>query len=99
MTNRFQNKVAVVTGAASGIGLAAAKAFAQGGASAFVTGRSQDLPDAAVAVIGGKVTACAATWELRRRRSPLRCGHQPRSPLTSLPHPAARSSHKLRPWL
>ncbi|WP_279482322.1 SDR family NAD(P)-dependent oxidoreductase [Aureimonas sp. SK2] len=56
MTNRFQNKVVVVTGATSGIGLAAAKAFSQEGASVFITGRRQETLDAAVKEIGGRVT-------------------------------------------
>ena len=56
MTNRFQNKVVVVTGATSGIGLATAKAFSQEGASVFITGRRQDALDAAVREIGGRVT-------------------------------------------
>lgn len=56
MTSRFDNKVVVVTGGTSGIGRAAAKAFAAEGASVFVTGRRQDALDAAVKQIGGKVT-------------------------------------------
>jgi len=56
MTNRFNNKVVVVTGGTSGIGLATAKAFAAEGASVFVTGRRQDALDAAVKTIGGRVT-------------------------------------------
>jgi NAD(P)-dependent dehydrogenase (short-subunit alcohol dehydrogenase family) len=56
MTNRFNNKVVVVTGGTSGIGLATAKAFAAEGASVFVTGRRQDALDAAVKQIGGRVT-------------------------------------------
>ena len=56
MTNRFKNKVAVVTGGTSGIGLATAKAFADDGASVFITGRRQDALDAAVKQIGGRVT-------------------------------------------
>jgi NAD(P)-dependent dehydrogenase (short-subunit alcohol dehydrogenase family) len=57
MTNKFNNKVVVVTGGSSGIGLAAAKAFSAEGASVFITGRRQDTLDAAVKQIGGKVTA------------------------------------------
>ncbi|QGY02701.1 glucose 1-dehydrogenase [Methylobacterium mesophilicum SR1.6/6] len=57
MTDRFQNKVVVVTGGTSGIGLAAAKAFADEGASVFITGRRQEALDAAVREIGGRVTA------------------------------------------
>jgi len=56
MTDRFNNKVVVVTGGTSGIGLAAAKAFASEGASVFITGRRQDALDAAVKAIGGRVT-------------------------------------------
>ncbi|GJD64667.1 SDR family NAD(P)-dependent oxidoreductase [Methylobacterium frigidaeris] len=56
MTSRFQDKVVVVTGATSGIGLAAAKAFSQEGASVFITGRRQDALDAAVKRIGGRIT-------------------------------------------
>lgn len=56
MTDRFENKVVVVTGGTSGIGLATAKAFAAEGASVFVTGRRQDAIDAALKQIGGRVT-------------------------------------------
>jgi NAD(P)-dependent dehydrogenase (short-subunit alcohol dehydrogenase family) len=56
MTDRFNNKVVVVTGGTSGIGLATAKAFAAEGASVFITGRRKDALDAAVKSIGGRVT-------------------------------------------
>jgi NAD(P)-dependent dehydrogenase (short-subunit alcohol dehydrogenase family) len=56
MTDRFNNKVVVVTGGTSGIGLATAKAFADEGASVFITGRRKDALDAAVKSIGGRVT-------------------------------------------
>lgn len=56
MSNRFDNKVVVVTGGTSGIGLATAKAFAAEGASVFITGRRQETLDAALKEIGGKVT-------------------------------------------
>ena len=56
MTDRFNNKVVVVTGGTSGIGLATAKAFSAEGASVFITGRRQDVLDAAVKAIGGRVT-------------------------------------------
>lgn len=56
MTDRFNNKVVVITGGTSGIGLATAKAFAAEGASVFVTGRRQDALQVAVEQIGGKVT-------------------------------------------
>ncbi|WP_454884877.1 SDR family NAD(P)-dependent oxidoreductase [Sphingomonas oryzagri] len=56
MTDRFDNKVVVVTGGTSGIGLATARAFAAEGASVFITGRRQDALDAALKQIGGRVT-------------------------------------------
>jgi NAD(P)-dependent dehydrogenase (short-subunit alcohol dehydrogenase family) len=56
MASRFSNKVVVVTGGTSGIGLATAKAFAGEGASVFITGRRQDALDAALKQIGGRVT-------------------------------------------
>jgi NAD(P)-dependent dehydrogenase (short-subunit alcohol dehydrogenase family) len=56
MANRFNNKVVVVTGGTSGIGLATAKAFVDEGASVFITGRRQDALDEAIWKIGGRVT-------------------------------------------
>src|SRR3954462_14438083 len=56
MSDRFNNKVVVVTGGTSGIGLATAKAFAAENAWVFITGRRQDTLDAAVKAIGGRVT-------------------------------------------
>jgi len=60
VTDRFNNKVAVVTGGTSGIGLATAKALSAEGASVFITGRRQDALDTAVKQIGGKVTGVRA---------------------------------------
>ncbi|TVZ41902.1 NAD(P)-dependent dehydrogenase (short-subunit alcohol dehydrogenase family) [Alteromonadaceae bacterium 2753L.S.0a.02] len=55
--NSFDNKVVIVTGGTSGIGLATAKAFASQGAAVFITGRRREALDAAVTSIGGNVTA------------------------------------------
>ena len=60
MTDRFNNKVVVVTVGTSVIGLATAKAFVAEGAAVFVTGRRQDVLDAATKEIGGRVTGVRA---------------------------------------
>ena len=52
MTGKLEGKVAVVTGANSGIGLATAKRFAAEGARVFMTGRRKKELDAAVAAVG-----------------------------------------------
>jgi len=52
MVQKLANKVAIVTGGTSGIGLAAAKRFATEGARVYVTGRRKAELDAAVAAIG-----------------------------------------------
>ncbi len=54
---RLEGKIAVVTGANSGIGLASAKRFATEGAQVVITGRRQPELDAAVEFIGSDVLA------------------------------------------
>ncbi|CAM2158753.1 Uncharacterized oxidoreductase YkvO (plasmid) [Pararobbsia alpina] len=52
----LKNKIAVVTGGSSGIGLATARRFAEEGAYVFIAGRRQAELDKAVAEIGKNVS-------------------------------------------
>lgn len=54
--NKLEGKVAVITGASTGIGLATAQCFVSEGASVYITGRRQSELDAAVKQIGKNVT-------------------------------------------
>jgi len=55
--SKFNNKVLIVTGGNSGIGLATAKRFASQGAKVAITGRSESKLAQAVSEIGGDVIA------------------------------------------
>ena len=57
---KLENKVAVITGATSGMALATAKLFVAEGAYVFITGRRQKELDEAVADIGSNVTGVLA---------------------------------------
>jgi len=54
--SKLTGKIAVITGASSGIGLATAEQFVAEGAYVYITGRRQKELDAAVARIGRNVT-------------------------------------------
>jgi NAD(P)-dependent dehydrogenase (short-subunit alcohol dehydrogenase family) len=60
MTQALEGKIAVVTGASTGIGLAIAKRFVAEGATVVITGRRQQELDAAVADIGKQATSVRA---------------------------------------
>jgi NAD(P)-dependent dehydrogenase (short-subunit alcohol dehydrogenase family) len=57
MSQKFAGKIALVTGGNSGIGLAAALAFAKEGARIVITGRDQATLDKAAVQLGEKVVA------------------------------------------
>jgi NAD(P)-dependent dehydrogenase (short-subunit alcohol dehydrogenase family) len=54
---RLNGKTAVITGGATGIGLAAAKRFIEEGAFVFIFGRRQDALDAALVELGSNARA------------------------------------------
>jgi NAD(P)-dependent dehydrogenase (short-subunit alcohol dehydrogenase family) len=62
MSERFKNKVAVITGGNSGIGLATAKAFAREGAKVAITGRSDATLKAAQKELGPDALAIKADF-------------------------------------
>jgi NAD(P)-dependent dehydrogenase (short-subunit alcohol dehydrogenase family) len=57
MMSRLKNKVAVITGGTSGMGLATARRFVEEGAFVYITGRRQTELDKAVSLIGRSVAA------------------------------------------
>lgn len=57
---KLDGKVAVITGATSGMALAGAKRFVEEGAHVFISGRRQEALDEAVAQLGRNVTGVQA---------------------------------------
>jgi NAD(P)-dependent dehydrogenase (short-subunit alcohol dehydrogenase family) len=57
---KLNNKIAVITGGNSGIGLATAQAFIQEGAKVVIVGRNRQALDEAVQTLGENVTAIQA---------------------------------------
>ncbi|QHM76492.1 Diacetyl reductase ((S)-acetoin forming) [Mixta theicola] len=60
MSKNLAEKIALVTGGSSGIGLASAQELARRGAKVYITGRRQQELDAAVALIGPAATGIRA---------------------------------------
>src|ERR1700730_8275872 len=58
--NTFTNKVVVVTGGNSGMGLAAAQEFSRRGAKVVISGRDEKTLAAAAVSIGGEILAVRA---------------------------------------
>ena len=54
--SNLNNKIAVVTGGSSGIGLATARRFIADGAQVVITGRDPEALDGAVAELGDRAT-------------------------------------------
>ena len=55
-SNKLDGKIAVITGATSGLGLATAKRFVAEGAYVLITGRRQEELEGAVRKVGRNVT-------------------------------------------
>lgn len=60
MSKKLANKIALVTGGSTGIGLASAQVLAEQGAKVYITGRRQEELDAAVDLIGPAATGIRA---------------------------------------
>src|ERR1700754_3003643 len=60
IVGKLDGKVAVITGATSGMALAGARLFVDEGAHVFISGRRQDALDDAVTLIGRNVTGVQA---------------------------------------
>ncbi|AMR28215.1 short-chain dehydrogenase [Hymenobacter psoromatis] len=77
--NRLHNKVAVVTGANSGIGYATAQEFIAEGAQVVITGRNEAAVQAAVAALGdqarGVVSDAGQMADVRRLADQVRALH------------------------
>jgi len=69
MTLDFRGKTAVITGGANGIGLAIARAFADGGASVWIFDLEKEHPAAAAVTLGGGGAHSGVTIDVTDRAS------------------------------
>lgn len=60
MSGKLYDKIALVTGGSSGMGLAAAELFVAEGATVYITGRRQEPLDVAVARVGSRLRGVVA---------------------------------------
>lgn len=67
MNKKLSEKIALVTGGTSGIGLATAQVLVEQGAKVYITGRRQEELDAAVALIGPAAKGIRADASVRYR--------------------------------
>jgi NAD(P)-dependent dehydrogenase (short-subunit alcohol dehydrogenase family) len=101
---RLEGKIAVITGANSGIGLASAKRFVAEGAHVYMTGRRQEELDKAVQAIGTGVTAVQGDVSdldaLDRLFAKVGSAHGRIEPTPDWAHwnPWARSRHRPLIW-
>ena len=68
---KLDGKVAVITGASTGLALAGAKLFVSEGAHVFITGRRQEALDQAVESIGRQVNPGPGDAAHRHQHHPL----------------------------
>src|SRR6204780_282732 len=87
---RLNGKTAVITGGATGIGLAAAKRFIEEGAFVFIFGRRQEALDAAVAGLGPNARGVKA------RPHPLYAGWKAKRGTLEIVFPNAGVGSQLR---
>src|SRR5256886_11589566 len=73
----LDGKVAVIYGAAGGVGTAVAKAFAREGATVFLTGRTEDSLNPIAREIGFSESSVRPVRKTDRKRTRLNSSHSP----------------------